>query len=114
MINVCVEEATKINMSFNAKKCAVLRFGNRYSSPCAAVKLEGSAIDFVSNAKYLCVMLHSSKQFAVDLHYMKVKFYKSFNCLFHKAGRLKDELETLHLVSSFCRPYLLYATESLV
>ena len=40
MINVCVEEATKINMSFNAKKCAVLRFGNRYSSPCTAVKLE--------------------------------------------------------------------------
>ena len=113
MINVCVEEATKINMSFNAKKCAVLRFGNRYSSPCAAVKLEGSAIDFVSNAKYLCVMLHSSKQFAVDLHYMKVKFYKSFNCLFHKAGRLKDKLVTLHLVSSFCRPYLLYATECL-
>jgi len=28
MINVCVEEATKINMSFNAK-CAVLRFGNK-------------------------------------------------------------------------------------
>jgi len=98
-------------MSFNAKKCAVLRFGNRYSSPCAAVKLEGSAIDFVSNAKYLGVMLHSSKQFAVDLHYMKVKFYKSFNCLFHKAGRLKDKLVTLHLVSSFCRPYLLYATK---
>jgi len=60
MINVCVEEATKISMSFNAKKCAVLRFGNRYSSPCAAVKPEGSAIDFVSNAKYLGVMLHSS------------------------------------------------------
>jgi len=44
---------------------------------------------------------------------MKVKFYKSFNCLFHKAGRLKDELVTLHLVLSFCRPYLLYATECL-
>ena len=56
-------------MSFNAKKCPVLRFGNRYSSPSAAVKLEGSTIDFVSNAKYLGVMLHSSKQFAVYLHY---------------------------------------------
>jgi len=64
--------------------CSVT-FWQQNSSPCAAVKLEGSAIDFVSNAKYLGVMLHSSKQFAVDLHYMKVKFYKSFNCLFHKA-----------------------------
>ena len=44
---------------------------------------------------------------------MKVKFYKSFNCLLPKAGRLKDERVTLHLVSSFCRPYLLYATECL-
>ena len=44
---------------------------------------------------------------------MKVKIYKSCNCLFHKAGRLKDELVTLRSVSSFCRPYLLYATECL-
>jgi len=62
-------------MSFNARKCPVLRFGYIYSSPSAAVKLEGSTIDFASNAKYLGVMLHSSKQFAVYLHYMKVKFY---------------------------------------
>jgi len=27
MIDICVEEAMKINMSFNAKKCAVLCFG---------------------------------------------------------------------------------------
>jgi len=32
--------------------------------------------------------------------------------VFHRAGRLKDAV-TLHLVSSFCRPYFLYATERL-
>ena len=35
----------------------------------------------------------------------------SLNAAFHKAGRLKDELVTLHFVSSFCRPYLFYATD---
>ena len=39
MLNVCVEQAMKFNMSFNAKKCAVLRFGNRSSSPCYDVHL---------------------------------------------------------------------------
>jgi len=48
----------------------------RYNSPCAAVNLHGSTIDFVCDVKYLGVMLHSSKCFAVDLHDMKVKFYK--------------------------------------
>ena len=33
--------------------------------------------------------------------------------VFHRACRLKDELVTLHLVSSFCRPHLLYATDCL-
>ena len=38
--------------------------------------------------------------------------FTSFNSVFHRAGRLKDKLVTLHLVS-FCRPYLLYATDCL-
>ena len=56
-----------------------------------------------------------SRHFAVDLHHMKEQFYrpKSFNSVFHRACRLKDELVTLHLVSSFCRPHLLYATDCL-
>jgi len=32
---------------------------------------------------------------------MKVKFHKSVNGIFHRAGRLKDELVILHLVSLF-------------
>ena len=33
--------------------------------------------------------------------YMKSKFYRAFNGLFHNAAKLKDELTTMHLVSSF-------------
>lgn len=113
MVDICVEEATKINMSFNPKKCAVLRFGPRYNSPCAAVHIQGTPTEFVASAKYLGIMLRASRHFAVDLHHMKAQFYKSFNSVFHRACRLKDELVTLHLVSSFCRPHLLYATDCL-
>jgi len=113
MVDICVEEATKINMSFNPKKCAVLRFGPRYNSPCAAVHVQGTPTEFISSAKYLGVMLRASRHFAVDLHHMKARFYKSFNSVFHRACRLKDELVALHLVSSFCRPHLLFATDCL-
>ena len=37
--------------------------------------------------------------------------YRSFNAVFHKVPKSKDEWVTLHLVTSYCRPYLLYATE---
>jgi len=48
------------------------------------------------------VMLQSYWQFRVDLHYVKFRFYKSFNSIFHKAGRVRNELVTLHLVSAYC------------
>jgi len=31
--------------------------------------------------------------------------------IFHRAGKLKDELITVRLMNSFCKPYLLCATE---
>jgi len=37
----------------------------------------------------------------------------AFNGLFHRVAKWKDEIVTLHLVSCYCRPYLLYATECL-
>ena len=42
---------------------------------------------------------------------MKTKFYAAFNGLFHRAAKMKDKLIVLHLVSAYCKPYLLYGTE---
>jgi len=111
MIAVCADEATKINMQFNASKCAICRFGPRNLIPCVQICIQGAPVNYVQKAKYLGVMLKSGKTFSVDLHFMKSKFYRSFNAVFHKVAKSKDELVTLHLVTSYCRPYLLYATE---
>jgi len=113
MINICCEEASKINMIINSKKCAVLRIGLRYKAVCVNVSVAGMPVQYVNSAKYLGVMLQSHKQFRVDLHYVKSRFYKSFNSIFHRAGRVRNELVTLHLVSAYCKPQLLYVTESL-
>jgi len=39
-------------------------------------------------------------------------FYRAFNGLFHNAAKLKDELATMHLVSSYCKPCLIYGTDT--
>jgi len=58
-------------------------------------------------------MLRFSVKFSVDLSYMKTKFYGAFNSLFHKFSKFKDELVILQLISAYCKPHLLYATECL-
>ena len=58
-------------------------------------------------------MLRSSVKFSVDLSNMKTNFYRAFNSLFHKSSKFKDELVILQLISAYCKPHLLYATECL-
>jgi len=113
MIDLCVDELCKIDMVINASKCAILRFGPRYSKPCTQICIQGSPVMYHDKTKYLGVMLRSTMKFSVDLSYMKSKFYRAFNSLFHKTGKFRDELVTLQLVSAYCKPYLIYATECL-
>ena len=68
-------------------------------------------MSYCSSAKYLGVRLCAKKCLNVDLKSMKTKFYASFNGLFHRVAKMKDNLTVLHLVSTYCKPYLLYGTE---
>jgi len=99
-------------MQFNSKKCSVIRFGPIYHSQCADVTMLGNCIKLVNSVKLLGVQLSVYKKFRVDISYMKSKFYRAFNGLFHNAAKLKDELTTMHLVSSYCKPCLLYGIEA--
>ena len=111
LVDLCIIEFTSIDMLVNAKKCHVIRFGCRYLSPCIQVSVQNNLVDYAEKVKYLGVMLRAYKSFSVDIHFMKTKFYRAFNSIFHRAGKLKDELITVQLMNSFCKPYLLYATE---
>ena len=93
-----VDEAANLCMQFNTKKCSVIRFGPRYHSQCADVTVLGSSIKFVNSTKLLGVQISAYKKFRIDIGYMKSKFYRAFNGLFHNAAKLKHELTTMHLV----------------
>lgn len=113
MFDLCADTLTEIGMQINSRKCAILRFGPQYANPCTTIWFQDSPIDFCEKAKYLGIQLQSNKAFSIDLNHCKAKFYRAFNGLFHRAAKLRNELTTLHLVSSYCRPHLLYATECL-
>jgi len=113
MLDVCADVLTEIGMQINSQKCGILRFGPQYANSCTTIWFQDSRIDFCDKAKYLGIQLQSGKAFSVDLSHCKAKFYRAFNGLFHRAAKLRNELTTLHLVSSYCRPHLLYATECL-
>ena len=113
MVDLCADEFSNCDMRINASKCAVMRFGPRVAKHCAEICIQGVPVAYCDKTKYLGVMLRSSVKFAVDLSYMKAKFYRAFNSLFHKCSKLRDELVTLQLVSAYCKPHLLYATECL-
>jgi Reverse transcriptase (RNA-dependent DNA polymerase) len=111
MLDLCADDLTEIGMQINSKKCAILRFGPQYANSCTTIWFQDSPIEFCDKAKYLGIQLQSSKTFLIDLSYSKAKFYRAFNGLFHRLAKLRNELTTLHLVSSYCKPHLLYATE---
>jgi len=70
-------------------------------------------IEYLGKAKYLGVMLVAYKSFTVDTKFMKSKFYKAFNGIYHRVCKLKNELVSVQMMNSFRKPYLLYATECL-
>jgi len=57
------------------------------------------------------VLVRAGRSFGMDLHYMKSHFYSSFNSIVHRSKNSHDELVILHLVSAYCKPYLLYSTD---
>ena len=107
MIDIGVDEAKNLCMQFNSKKCSVIHFGPRYHYLRSDVTMLGNCIKFVNSTKLLGVQLSAYEKFRIDI---KSKFYRAFNGLFHNAAKLKDELTTMHLVSSYCKPCLLYGT----
>jgi len=99
-------------MAVNAKKSACLRFGLRYKNVCASVMLCGRPVNWVTSARYLGVYLESSYTFKCSFDVNKAKFYKAFNCIFEKIGRIALEEFIFALIKSKFLPVLLYGTEA--
>ena len=72
----------------------------------------GRPVNWVTSARYLGIYLESSFTFKCSFAANKAKFYKAFNSIFGKIGRIASEEVIFTLIKSKCLPILLYGTEA--
>src|SRR6218665_121163 len=102
---------TPMDMTLNVNKSQVIRIGPSFCTVCKMISVNGVLINCVERFKYLRCVLVSGKSFKVNLHGMRVTFYKSFNSLYSKCFKFSEPV-LLHLINAHCKPFLLYGTET--
>ena len=112
MIDICVSELCCLDMKINSKKSSCIWFGKFYNHESVHLCVDGVLLPWSSYLKYLGVTLKSSIKFAVDSKHSRSGFYKSFNAIYSKVSRAKENV-ILSLVKTFCMPTLLYGIEAL-
>jgi len=100
-------------MCINANKSQCIRFGRRYYTHCAALTTaSGKAINWVDCCRYLGVFFNCGCTLKCNFDNAKSCFFRAFNALYSKVGRLASEEVVLSLIHTKCLPILLYATEA--
>jgi len=112
LANICKAELDYLDMAINAKKSACMRFGLRYKNKCDNVTVSGVRIEWVTLTRYLGVYLESSVKFKCSFSKNKAAFYKAFNAIFGKIGRIASEEVLFTLIKTKCLPVLLYGMEA--
>jgi len=74
--------------------------------------LDGSDIQYVQCFIYLGVHILAGKQFRCCVKNVQMKFYRTFNCIYHRSKGTNSELVSLQRFKSYYLPFILYATEA--
>jgi hypothetical protein len=113
MLNVCEVYLTEIGMSINVNKSTCTRIGPRFNAQCAElVSAFGGIIKWVNSCRYLGIFIVSGRTFKCSFDDAKSRFFRAFNAIYGKIGRLASEEVVISLLRTKCIPILLYATEA--
>ena len=74
--------------------------------------VSGTSIKWVTEFKYLGVVVKHGISFGINIHQNKVKFFRSFNAIFAKLGSSNNPDTILNLMRTNCLSVLLYNLES--
>jgi len=110
MINLCCDEIAYLDMALNVSKSFVIRIGKRFKQVCAPLSVCNETLVFTECVKYLGIHILSGSHFVIDIDKLKAKFYVALNSL-SKCGGFMNEMVTIHLINTFCRPLLLYVCD---
>jgi hypothetical protein len=111
MINICAEEIASLDMRFNVVKSSVVRIGKKFKHHCSPLSICSDPLEFVNVVKYLGVYIVSGSHFMVDIKKHKAKFFTALNGILSKCKGCMNEMVSMHLINTYCRPLLLYACE---
>ena len=99
-------------MPINTHKSCCLRIGPRFKASCANIcSINGRAIGWSSEIKYLGIFIVSAGVFRCSFCKAKQSFYRSFNAVFGKIGRIATADVIIQLLKMKCLPAMLYGVE---
>ena len=113
MINIVKAELKWLDMEINVKKSMCMRIGKRFDSQTCDLVLDNDPIKWVKEMRYLGLYIIAASTFKCNLHYAKISFFRSLNCLLSRLGPHPSPGIVLYLVSSYCNSILFYGLESL-
>jgi hypothetical protein len=109
LIDICEIELNYLDMRINSKKSVCLRIGPRFHTPCEKLTTKsGQTIEWASTCRYLGIVFRNARQFKIMFDNVKSRFYKAFNAIFGKVGRLASEEVVIKLIDTKCVPILTY------
>jgi len=79
-----------------------MRIGSKYGEGCAALLLAGKDILNVNELKYLGVHVIAAKFLKkISVEHLRVKFYRTFNCIYSRSKAANSEMITVQLLKSY-------------
>jgi len=87
--------------------------GARFEAKCSnLVTGKGQVLIWAKDIRYLGVYIVSSSSFKCSLDNAKRSFYRSFNAIFGKVGRIASNEAIEQLIKTKCFPILYYGLEA--
>ena len=111
LLDICSTFCTDWDICLNVKKSKNMFFGRPLSSHYQPM-LNGAPIDWVSNWKYLGVVLTDGRRFDCSISERVKSFYRSLNSILRVEGR-SDDMVLLRLLEAHCVPIITYAIETI-
>jgi len=96
-------------MAVNVVKSACMRIGSRHNMKCMNISTVNSReILWCDKIKYLGIDLAAASVFRCSYDNAKCKFYRAFNAIFGKTGRIISEEVIIQLLKTKCLPVCQY------
>jgi hypothetical protein len=113
MLLICQRELAWLDMALNAKKSVCMRFGPRFDKECESlITIDGQQLVWVNTCRYLGIFLVAARYFKCSFDNAKKAYYRSFNAIFGKVGRLASEEVVIKLLQTKCLPIILYGLDA--